>query len=157
MSSSIPSGYILGRLSSGQGDVELIPTEDLSNELIKRKGMFHLVAFSWPHGVCTNSLRIGDYSFPIGVTFPPDFTEYRSLASQASASANATGSTAFKIQKNGSDVGTATFGAGGVTCTFSSSAAAVVFAKGDKLTILGPATADATLANPNFTLVGYIS
>ena len=84
------------------------------------------------------------------VTFPENF-----YGAQFSASANATASTIFDIQKNGSSIGSCTIAAGGTTPTFASSGgAAQTFAAGDLLTILAPATADATLADPSITLAG---
>lgn len=71
------------------------------------------------------------------------------------ASANATASTVFDVQKNGVSIGTVTIAAGGTTATFATSGgAAQALVAGDLLAVLGPATADATLADPSFTLVG---
>lgn len=84
------------------------------------------------------------------VTFPGNFAN-----SRGSASANATGSTAFDVQKNGASVGTMTFAAGASTATFTSSGGAVVdFAAGDYLSVIAPATPDAALADVGFVLAG---
>lgn len=74
---------------------------------------------------------------------------------QAKAGIAATGSAVFTIAKNGSSIGTITFAAGGATGTFSF-ASNVDVAIGDLITITGPATADATLADIDFTLVGNV-
>lgn len=67
----------------------------------------------------------------------------------------ATGSTTFIVNKNGSQIGTIVFAAGGSTPTFTTTAgAAQTFAAGDILTIVGPATGDATLTNWSATLAG---
>lgn len=84
------------------------------------------------------------------VTFPANFA-----SSAGKASANATASTAFDLQKNGATVGTMTFGAGSASATFTSSGgAAVNFAAGDVLGVVAPATPDATLANVGLVLAG---
>lgn len=71
------------------------------------------------------------------------------------ASANATGSTVFDVQKNGSSIGSVTIGAGGTTPTFATSGGtSQSFAAGDLFAIVGPATADATLADLGFTFAG---
>lgn len=71
--------------------------------------------------------------------------------SQADANTAPTLDATFDFKKNGSSVGTATFLAGNTTGTFVW-AADVVLAIGDKLTIIGPATADATIEGISFTL-----
>lgn len=83
------------------------------------------------------------------VSFADDFA-----GSQFTASANATGSTVFDVQKNGSSIGSVTIGAGGVTATFATTGGAVSFAAGDIFSLIGPASADATLANAAFTFAG---
>lgn len=69
--------------------------------------------------------------------------------------ASATGSAAFSIKKNGVEVGTATWAASATTATLAM-ASATAFAAGDTLTITGPATADATLADITFALLGSL-
>lgn len=106
--------------------------------------------FAFHPGIPTNSAKMFRSKIPRAVTFAANFA-----GSQFTATANATGSSVFDIQKNGSSVGTCTIAAGGTTPTFASSGgAAVSFASGDVLEILCPTTADATLANPSITLVG---
>lgn len=84
------------------------------------------------------------------VSFPANFA-----GSYFTATANATGSTVFDVQKNGVSVGTVTIGAGGTTATFATSGgAAQSFASGDVLAIIAPGSPDATLANPAFVLAG---
>jgi hypothetical protein len=72
------------------------------------------------------------------------------------ASANAaTASTTFTVYQNGTAVGTIVWAASATTPTFTTtSGAALAFAIGDIMTIVGPATADATLTNWSATLVG---
>jgi hypothetical protein len=84
------------------------------------------------------------------VTWPANFA-----GAQFTATANATGNPVFDIQKNGVSVGSCTIAAGTTNATFSSAGgAAVNFAVGDVFALIGPATADATLADPAFTFAG---
>lgn len=68
----------------------------------------------------------------------------------AKAKVAATASTVFDIQKNGTSVGSITFAAAATLATISITTAAV--ALDDYLTIVAPATADATLADIAFML-----
>ena len=81
------------------------------------------------------------------VTFPSGLT-----ASQADARVAATGSTTFTLKKNGVSVGTILWSAAGTSGAFTSSGFSL--AAGDVLTVEGPATADATLADISITLTG---
>jgi hypothetical protein len=164
-SDTLPPGNVIGRLSSPPGPPEMISLDDLGTELARRRGRIYQIGFSFPSGAALgNSQVVGHHKFSIGVTFPPDFTSYAGHASQASGTVNATASTAFKVQKRSgspdtwSDVGTVTIASSGVVATFATSSnIAQRFAQGDVLRIVGPASADATFANPFFTLVGYES
>lgn len=89
------------------------------------------------------------YVFPRAGTFVDDF-----VGSKAIAAVAATASTVFSIKKNGSTVGTITFAISGTTGTFVTSGGATSFAVNDVITVVGPATADITLANLAITLVG---
>lgn len=75
------------------------------------------------------------------------------VGSFASATANATASTTITLKKNGASIGTIVFALGASTATFTF-VASVSFAVGDVLTIEGPVTADATLANVTLDLYG---
>jgi hypothetical protein len=63
----------------------------------------------------------------------------------------ATGSTTFIIRRGGTQIGTVVFAAAATLGTVTITSAAVAI--GDYVTIEGPATADATLANISFLLV----
>lgn len=82
------------------------------------------------------------------------FARAAQIAAGASGSAKAgtaaTGSTTYTLKKNGSSIGTAIFGVGGTVATISITSLTTVVA-GDQITLVGPATADATLANVGFT------
>lgn len=82
------------------------------------------------------------------VTFPSGLS-----GSYARASAAATGSTVFDVQKNGASVGSITFAAAATSATFTA-ASAINLAAGDILSIHAPGTADATLANVGIVLAG---
>ena len=101
-------------------------------------------------GIPTTLAKLYRGKLARAVTFPADFAN-----AQFSASANATASTVFDIQKNGSSIGSCTIAAGSTTPTFASSGgAAQTFAAGDLLSIIAPATPDTTLADPALTLAG---
>lgn len=114
-------------------------------------------------GVLTASQQILYHRFAKAVTIPANFGAYLGLASQAGGTANATASTVINVDKavtatpnTFSNVGTITIAAAGVTPTFASSGgAAISFAQGDVLRIVGPSTADATFAGFYATLAGY--
>lgn len=109
---------------------------------------FDVMAF-YP-GIPTASAKV--MRIPIGraVTFPANFA-----GSYFKASANATATTVFDVQKNGSSIGSVSIAAGGTTATFTTSGgAAQSFAAGDLLAVIAPGTADATLADPGFCFVG---
>ena len=69
------------------------------------------------------------------------------------ASVAATAQTDFDILKNGVSFGTMRFAAAGSTASFISASGAS-FAAGDILTVVAPASPDATLANVGFSLAG---
>lgn len=71
--------------------------------------------------------------------------------SRAVASVAATAETDFDVQKNGSSVGTIRFAAAGTVATFIA-ASAVSIAAGDRLSVVAPSTADATLADISITI-----
>lgn len=101
-------------------------------------------------GIPTESAIVLRVPIARAVTFPANFAN-----SQGKASAAATGSTAFDVQKNGASVGTMTFAGGATSATFvSSGGAAVNFAAGDVLSVVAPGTPDATLANVGLVLAG---
>jgi hypothetical protein len=73
--------------------------------------------------------------------------------SQSYASAAATSSATFNILVNGSVIGTMVFAASATTATFTLSGSATI-TPGQVLTVVAPASPDATLANVSFTLLG---
>lgn len=73
--------------------------------------------------------------------------------SRAKAGVAATAAAVFSVRKNGTEVGTITFPAGATAGDFAA-AAAIDLVNTDELTVVGPATADATLADLRITLHG---
>lgn len=99
-------------------------------------------------GVPAASTVIIRYPFPRTVAFPSSLTNSRGVAAVA-----ATAQTDFDILKNGSSFGTMRFAAAGTTASFIS-ASGSTFAAGDILTVVAPASPDATLADVGFSLAG---
>lgn len=75
--------------------------------------------------------------------------------SKASAGTAASESTTFNIAKNGTNFGTMVFATGATTASFVA-ATPTAFIIGDVLTVTGPASANATLANIGFILAGQV-
>jgi hypothetical protein len=99
-------------------------------------------------GPTTANLVVQRYVFAGTVMFPAGLT-----GSQGTAGVAATATTTYSIKKNGTNVGTMVFAAGAVIATFSMPSA-TTFMAGDILTVVAPASPDATLANLAWTLVG---
>lgn len=99
-------------------------------------------------GVPAASVVLIRYPFPRAVTFPAGLTDSKGVAGVA-----ATAQTDFDIKKNGASVGTMRFAAAGTTATFIAASPAS-FAAGDILTVVAPATPDATLADVGYSLAG---
>jgi hypothetical protein len=99
-------------------------------------------------GTPTADLVLQRYVFAAPATVPVGVSGSRGTASTA-----ATATTTFNIQKNGANVGTMVFApaAGAATFTMNS---ATLFNAGDVLTVVAPATPDATLANLAWTITG---
>jgi len=83
----------------------------------------------------------------IAIDFPASMT-----GSYVTADVAATAQTDFDIQKNGASVGTIRFAAAGTTATYVG-VSAFSLAAGDKLAIIAPNPADATLADIYFSLL----
>jgi Protein of unknown function (DUF2793) len=102
-------------------------------------------------GVGTNNQVLIHLKLARAVTFPASAT-----LSTAHGGTAATGSTTFTFKKNGTSFATVNFAASGTSGTFTQ-ASDSVFAAGDLLELLGPATADATLADFGINLAGVRS
>jgi hypothetical protein len=101
-------------------------------------------------GIPTASAKVVRVPIARAVTFAANFA-----GSYFAASANATGTTVFDVQKAGVSIGSISIAAGGTTATFTTtSGTSKSFAAGEVLMIVAPGSADATLADPGFVLVG---
>lgn len=74
--------------------------------------------------------------------------------SYADAGVAATGATTLTLNKNGTPFGTCAWGAGGTVATLAIAATTAFDGATDILTVTGPATADATLADVAIDLAG---
>jgi hypothetical protein len=99
-------------------------------------------------GVPGSSALLLRFVAPRALTLPQSLT-----GSQASAGAAATAQTDIGIEVNDISKGTVRFAAAATTATFIFSTE-VALAAGDVLTLIAPASADATLANIAITLAG---
>jgi len=95
------------------------------------------------------SLVLQSYVFAAPMIFPAGFSGSRGTAATAASTA-----TTFNIQKNNTIVGTMIFAASATTAMFAMSTA-TLFTTGDVLTVVAPATADASLANLAWTFTGF--
>jgi hypothetical protein len=75
---------------------------------------------------------------------------------RVSVGTNPAATFALDVRKNGSTVGTISISTGGVATLTTSGGSAVSFAAGDVLSVLGPASVDASIANVAVTLRGTI-
>lgn len=75
--------------------------------------------------------------------------------SRARVLANATSISTFSVKKNGTEIGTIQFSSSSAAGVFST-LAVTSFAAGDILTVVAPATADATLSDLSFVIAGVL-
>lgn len=99
-------------------------------------------------GKPTASEKVMRFVTPRVFDLPAAFT-----GSKGDAATAATAQTDFDVKKGASSIGTIRFSAGAVVATFIA-ASAVAFAVGDVLSVVAPATPDATLADISITFKG---
>jgi hypothetical protein len=112
-------------------------------------GNYYLVSGALA-GVPTTSLSVGFYVAALPFTFKAGLT-----GSQAVAKIAATGSSSFDVRVNGVSKGSITWSAGATVATFTWTADVAV-AAGDRIEVLAPASPDATLSDPTWTLRGNL-
>lgn len=100
-------------------------------------------------GIPSASEVVLSHVFPFAVDLGVDFA-----GAQAVADANATADTIFDVQIGGLSVGSVTYLAGTKVGVFSSSGVDISTVAADHLTVVAPATPDATLSGPSFTFYG---
>lgn len=98
-------------------------------------------------GTIANNEIVFSYIPTKDLTFPINLAGSKAVSDVA-----ATGSTVFNVKKNGTNVGTLTWAASGTTATLAMASATTFTALTDKLTIVAPASMDATLSSITGTL-----
>ena len=136
-SSFTGAGSKLVKVNSGATALEFVAVPALP----------YLLAFDAP-GVPTASMVVFHHVFTQAVSFVASLTD-----SYVKAGTAATAQTDFDLKKNGSSIGTVRFAAAGTTASYVSISASSWVA-GDILTLIAPATPDATIADIWGTLVG---
>lgn len=120
----------------------------IAPRMIGRRSLFFPF---WLPGLQTSASQVvGRWNVPEDCVMPAGLPNFVS-----SGTANATGSTAFNIQQNGTTIGTLTVASGvgnGTQIATVSFTQNVHLKKNDVVTIVGPATADATLADFSGTI-----
>lgn len=132
-----------------------------STPLVEPPPTKYAIGFSFVGGVLAASQLLGLHRLSAAVTIPANFGAVAGHISQAGATAAATSSTVVSVDRalsaspnSFSPIGSITVAAGSVAATFATTAGApVAVAQGDVVRLVGPATADATLANLYATLV----
>lgn len=107
-----------------------------------------VVTGTFLNGMPTAGLVLQRYVFATAVTFPVGLT-----GSQATAAVAATTTATFNVLKNGANVGAMVFSASATNATFTMTTA-TTFNAGDVLTLVAPASPDATLADLAWTFMG---
>jgi hypothetical protein len=116
--------------------------------LVKGTGQTSSIVVSGSfNGRPSANLVLQSYVFAAPVTIPAGLS-----GSRATAATAATVTTTFNIQKNSMNVGTMVLAASTATATFTMNSA-TLFHAGDVLTVVAPATPDATLANLAWTIM----
>jgi hypothetical protein len=101
-------------------------------------------------GIHGNGALMAQLVLTRSVSFPDDFAGAR-----AYAGVTATAETVLDVHRNGSPIGTITFGTGASAGTFATAGGgAETFAAGDRLAIINEDPADATLADLSITFLG---
>lgn len=125
--------------------------QEASSRKVTAEEIAKLTRYSVPFGFTSPpsaSELLLVHVFAEAVTFPDNFSGAR-----AAVGVNPTATAELIVTRNGTSVGTISVSTSG-TVTFDTADADVAFVAGDVLRIIAPGTADATLANCGFTLIG---
>lgn len=157
-SKGIPSGYILGRISSGTGDVELLDKSGQRAAGIASSGQVASVAGTHGFGFFSGGL-LADGELLGSATFPSDITFASgggSVTSEFPAAALAVLNLKAPDPSSGLDivVGTFTFAAGSKTAVIVWGTGTYTLVAGKVLKLLAPHPADFSLANLHGTVTG---
>lgn len=136
---------VFGGSFSGKGG-QLVRINDAESAHEMFDSAYDVGGSMW--GAPTGSLVIMRLPMVRKVIFPASLT-----GSQFKAGTAATAQTVFSLKKNGVEFGTATFAAAGTSATFAA-ASETQFSVGDILTIVAPASPDATLADLGWLIAG---
>lgn len=153
---SIPSGYLVGRVSTGRGPLEIVKPQQVGIATAKQvQSQFAQCGFRFnAGGLLLNNEDLGSGVWSHDVTFT------NGLGSVVTAQTAPTSTAIFNIYALHAGVptviGTITFAAGSLTgmVNFPS---VVVVAAGDAVRLNAPSPADATLASVTGTVYGFRS
>lgn len=156
----VPSKVFLGRISGGDGRVELLPLDLMARTLFATSNfgdaldqIFSAGIGFWLEGYMSAAEYLGEVMFTREVLFSASFTGSQSYATVAS-----TAEAVFKIQHVRdavfTDIGTITFAAGVNEGVFAGAGA--TFIAGDRMGLVAPASPDATLDKISGTIIGAI-
>ncbi len=153
--SRIPTGYVLGRSSSGKGEVELLNLRQLSHigvasaqAVARGKGAIGFGFFA--EGLLLDHELLGSAVFGVNVTFS-DGAEGTAVTCLLAATSDAE----FTLVDNTMvTVGTITFLAGETTATVAWVGGEYTLLAGTPLRLYAPTPADPTLADISGTVIG---
>jgi len=156
----IPSGYLLGRSSSGTGDVELLDLAELrglgvaSAGSVAGIGSTHGFGF-FAGGLLADGELLGSATYPVDITFATGDAG-SSVTSEFPAAASAVMVVQAPDPSSGLfvQVGTFTFAAHSKTATIAWGSGTYTLKAGKVLKLLAPHPADASLANVHGLIVG---
>jgi hypothetical protein len=141
---AVPSG-----LSDAPSDGTIYGRKDAAWEAVP--GITRIALSFFAGGTLLANEVLYRYQATEGFTIPAGMTG--SLGSSGTA---ATATPALSIKKNGASVGTATWSAAGTTATLAMASPTAMVA-GDILTVVAPASPDATLADVSLTMLGDLT
>jgi len=156
----IPSGYLLGRSSSGTGDVELLDLNELrdfgvaSTSSVAGIGGTHGFGF-FDGGLLADGELLGSATYPVDITFATGDSG-SSVTAEFPASATAVMNVLAPDPSSGLNVvvGTFTFAAHSKIATVAWGTGTYTLKAGSVLKLLAPSPPDAGLANVHGTVVG---